>query len=35
LTSQIRLDPAQVTDLENSLRISEEVLRHLIIKADE
>ena len=35
VVSQIRLDPAQVTDLENSLRISEEVLRHLIIKADE
>jgi small subunit ribosomal protein S6 len=35
VVSQIKLDPAQVPDLEASLRISEEVIRHLIIRADE
>jgi small subunit ribosomal protein S6 len=35
VVSQIKLDPAQVPDLEGSLRISEEVLRHLIVKAGE
>jgi small subunit ribosomal protein S6 len=35
IVSQIKLDPAQVPDLEASLRISEEVIRHLIIRADE
>ena len=35
VVSQIRLDPTQVPALESGLRISEEVLRHLIIKTDE
>ncbi len=35
VVSQIKLDPTQVPDLEGSLRISEEVIRHLIIRADE
>ena len=33
--SQIRLDPEQVASLEGTLRISEEILRHLIVKAGE
>jgi small subunit ribosomal protein S6 len=33
--SQVKLDPSVVPGLENSLRISEEVIRHLIIKAGE
>jgi len=35
VVNQIKLDPAQVPDLEASLRISEEVIRHMIIKAGE
>ncbi len=35
VVSQIKLDPNQVPGLESSLRISEEVIRHLIVKADE
>ncbi len=35
VVSQIRLDPAQVPALESGLRISEEVLRHLIVRAGE
>ncbi len=35
VVSQVRLDPAQVPGLESTLRISEEVLRHLIIRSDE
>ena len=35
VVSQIKLDPTQINDLEASLRISEEVIRHLIIRADE
>ena len=35
VVSQIKLDPAQVSGFEGSLRISEEVLRHLIVKTDE
>jgi small subunit ribosomal protein S6 len=35
VVSQIKLDPSQVPGLESSLRISEEVIRHLIVKADE
>lgn len=35
VVSQIRLDPNQVPNLESSLRISEEVIRHLIVKAGE
>jgi small subunit ribosomal protein S6 len=35
VVSQIKLDPAHVSDLESNLRISEEVIRHLIVKADE
>lgn len=34
VVSQIRLAPAEVPGLEGNLRISEEVLRHLIVKAD-
>ena len=33
--SQIKLDPAEVPGLESGLRISEEVLRHLVIRSDE
>jgi small subunit ribosomal protein S6 len=35
VVSQIRLDPDRVSDLEQNLRISEDVLRHMIVKADE
>jgi small subunit ribosomal protein S6 len=35
VVTQVKLDPAQVPDLEASLRISEDVIRHLIIRADE
>lgn len=35
VVSQIKLDPSQVPSFEGSLRISEEVIRHLIVKADE
>jgi small subunit ribosomal protein S6 len=35
VVSQIKLEPSQVTALESSLRIREDVLRHLIIKAGE
>jgi small subunit ribosomal protein S6 len=35
VVSQIKLDPGQVPDLESNLRISEEVIRHLIVRADE
>jgi len=35
VVSQIKLDPGQVPELESSLRISEEVIRHLIVKAGE
>ena len=35
VVSQIKLDPSEVPDLESNLRISEEVIRHLIVKADE
>ena len=35
VVSQIKLDPAEVPGLESGLRISEEVLRHLILKAGE
>jgi len=33
--SQVKMDPAQIVGLENSLRISEEVIRHLIVRTDE
>jgi len=35
VVSQVKLDPGTVPDLESSLRISEEVIRHIIIKAGE
>ena len=35
IVSQIKLDPTEVPGLESGLRISEEVLRHLILKAGE
>jgi small subunit ribosomal protein S6 len=35
VVSQIKLDPTEVPAFEGSLRISEEVIRHLIVKADE
>jgi small subunit ribosomal protein S6 len=35
VVSQIRFDPAQVEGLESSLRISDEVIRHLIVKTGE
>ena len=33
--TQLKLEPTQIPDLESSLRIREDVLRHLIIKAGE
>jgi small subunit ribosomal protein S6 len=33
--SQIKLDPAQVPALEGTFRISDDVIRHLIVRADE
>ncbi|MDI6858133.1 MAG: 30S ribosomal protein S6 [Dehalococcoidia bacterium] len=33
--NHIRLDPARAAELESSLRLSEEVLRHLLIRSDE
>jgi small subunit ribosomal protein S6 len=35
VVSQIKLNPNRVSDLEGSLRISEEVIRHLVIQAGE
>ena len=35
VVSQIKLDPAEVPGLEGSLRISEEVIRHMIVKSGE
>lgn len=35
VVSQIKLDPGQVPGLESSLRISEDVIRHLIIRTDQ
>ena len=35
VVSQIRLDPGSVSDLEGGLRISEEILRHLVVQAGE
>ena len=35
VVQQIKLDPGQVRDLENNLRISEDVIRHLVIRTDE
>jgi small subunit ribosomal protein S6 len=35
VVSQIKLEPGKVSDLEGSLRISEEVLRHMIVQAGE
>jgi small subunit ribosomal protein S6 len=35
VVSQIKLDPGQVPGLESSLRISEEIVRHLIVKSGE
>jgi len=35
VVSQIKLDPSEVPGLESNLRISEEVIRQLIVKADE
>ena len=32
---QVKLDPEQVPDLESNLRISEEVIRHLIVRTDD
>jgi small subunit ribosomal protein S6 len=35
VATQVKMDPAQIVDFESSLRISEEVIRHLIVKAGE
>jgi small subunit ribosomal protein S6 len=35
VVSQIRLDPGQVPGLENNLRISDDVIRHMIVRAGE
>jgi small subunit ribosomal protein S6 len=33
--NRIRLEPSQTAELESSLRLSEEVLRHLLIRSEE
>ena len=35
VVTQIRLDPERVSDLDGGLRISEDVIRHLIVRAGE
>jgi small subunit ribosomal protein S6 len=35
VVSQVKMDPAEVPSFEGTLRISEEVIRHLIVKAEE
>ncbi len=35
VASQVKMDPTQIVEFENSLRISEDVIRHLIVKAGE
>lgn len=35
VVSQVKLDPETLPDLESNLRISEEVIRHMIVRADE
>ncbi len=35
VVSQVKLDPDQIPDLESNLRISEEVIRHMIVRANE
>ena len=35
VVSQVKLDPDQLPNLESNLRISEEVIRHLIVRAGE
>jgi small subunit ribosomal protein S6 len=35
VVSQIKMDPTEVSGFEGGLRISEEVIRHLIVKIDE
>jgi len=35
VVSQFKMDPAQVPGFESSLRISEEVIRHLVLRTDE
>lgn len=35
LVHQIRLDPARAHELESQFKISEEVLRHLLVRKDE
>ena len=35
VVSQVKLDPTTVPELEATFRISEDIIRHLIIRADE
>ena len=35
VVSQVKLDPTTVPEIESTLRISDDVIRHLIIRADE
>ena len=35
VVSQIRLDPARAHEMESGFRISEEILRHLLIRKDD
>jgi small subunit ribosomal protein S6 len=35
VVTQVKLDPNQIVSLESNLRISEDVLRHLIVRRDE
>ena len=35
IVSQIKMDPAQIPSFEGTLRISEDVIRHLVVRAEE
>lgn len=35
VVAQFRLDPDRIRELENSLRLSEDVIRHLVVKLSE
>lgn len=35
VVTQFRLDPSRLRELEDSLRLSEEVIRHLVVKLEE
>ena len=35
VVAQLKLDPAHASDLEGTIRLSEDVMRHLLIRKDE